>query len=100
MLAPLTSFIVPVMVPVNDCAKRIDGHNVKTTQSAVRIRRMAVPPRRWDYRPGRATGGRRSCVGHVRQVGSGPAIRMASSSVGEDGGGVGARQGEAVEVTV
>src|SRR5215203_4105992 len=106
MLAPLTSLIVPVMVPVNDCAKRIDGHNAKTTQSAVRIRRMAVPPRRRDYRPGRprrrdtrAPGrhrGPRMGVRHGSVTGQTPGwfvaarnaspIQLAFSSVDEDVG--------------
>src|SRR6186713_2674734 len=49
-MPPLVSLIVPVMVPVNDWAERIDGHTRSTAKNAIRIRRMTVPPGPADYR--------------------------------------------------
>src|SRR5690349_7409713 len=51
IVAPLVSLIVPVMVPVNDCASSVDGLSRSTTsaaESAIRIRRMAASSRA-DY---------------------------------------------------
>src|SRR5688572_32608199 len=53
IVAPLVSLIVPVMVPVNDCASRAAGLSASATraaESAIRIERMVWPPVAADYR--------------------------------------------------